>query len=271
MILKIEIPEEFIEHFGNDKFNDSLGRICYDIESAFKTGSGMSGRYEWELVEMLADAFAKSKDYDRANERMERRIARLTWCVESWKKANADLQETNDRLRKRIKELDSIPHTDNTAVIDVLQARIKELENKLYGSSGQSTRLLNRINNFRSTDPKATDLIEDCYKCIHQQMATISKMETTEPKWISVKDRLPEDSDTNDGGFVLVDIHEIADFPIPGIERVRVQEIYYENLEYDEENDCGIFVNTEHIMPGLDKCWFTHWMPLPSAPTTEEK
>lgn len=173
MILEIEIPEEFIEHFGNDKFNDSLGRICYDI------GSGVSGRYEWELVEMLADAFAKSKDYDHANERMERRIARLTWCVESWKKANADLQETNDRLRKRIKELESIPHTDNTEVIDNLQKRIKELENKLYGSSGQSTRLLNRINNFHSTDPKATDLIEDCYKCIHQQMATISKIETT--------------------------------------------------------------------------------------------
>lgn len=128
MILKIEIPEEFIEHFGNDKFNDSLGRICYDIESVFKTGSGVSGRYEWELVEMLADAFDKSKDYDHANERMERRIRRLTWCVESWKKANADLQRTNSRLRKAI-SLNSLKEIEYMSAENAdLKKKVKELE-----------------------------------------------------------------------------------------------------------------------------------------------
>lgn len=123
------------------------------------------------------------------------------------------------------------------AVMDAMEARIKELEHKLYGSSGQSTRLLNRINNFRSTDSKATDLIEDLYKCIHQQMATISKMETTTPKWISVKDRLPE----SDATQYLV---------------------YNEKTkEYGESFFSLILKRFQfHV---------THWMPLPPPPTTE--
>lgn len=138
--------------------------------------------------------------------------------------------------------------TEADSVMDAMEAKIKELEHKLYGSSGQSTHLLNRINNFRSTDPKATDLIEDCYKCIHQQMATISKMETTQ-KWISVKDRLPEEN-------------------IPVVIRYK--------------NDIGLLVACRKVDPIFDYAWFsdfgmdvkenvTHWMPLPSAPTTEEK
>lgn len=160
MILKIEIPEKFIEHFGNDKFKDSLGRICYDIENAFKTGSGVSGLYEWELVEMLADAFAKSEDYDHANERME---------------------QAGDKLE---------------ATVEQLQQCIKELE------------------------------------------AVISKKETTTPKWISVKDRLPKEDE-----FVLVMRPKAINYKIDVVIWSRD---YYSND-------------------------VTHWMPLPTPPTTEEK
>lgn len=61
MELIITIPKEFEAHFKQDKFKDSLGRICYDIENAFKKQEGVSGRYEHELAEMLDDAFAKAQ------------------------------------------------------------------------------------------------------------------------------------------------------------------------------------------------------------------
>ena len=150
-----------------------------------------------------------------------------------------------DAMAKRIAELDetkSKMYDANqlmNANIKELEARIKELENKLYGRSGQSTRLLNRINNFRSTDPKATDLIEDCYKCIHQQMETISKMETTTPKWVSVKDRLPKGNPM-----------------IPALDEDN-QVVWWGNWHDDNLDIYGI----------------THWLDnaLPPPPTTEEK
>lgn len=152
-----------------------------------------------------------------------------------------DADKVMDAMEERIKHLESILDLDprtNLSLVDEnqqLRSRIKELENKLYGSSGISTRLLNRINNFRSTDPKATDLIDDCYKCIHQQMATISKMETTQ-KWISVKDRLPEEDE-----FVLAMRPKSINYKIDVVMWSR----YYSND-------------------------ITHWMPLPPPPTTEE-
>lgn len=126
------------------------------------------------------------------------------------------------------------------AVMDAMEARIKELESKLYGNNGETTRLLNRINNFFTEDVKAKNIIEECYTCIHQLLSTISKMETTTPKWISAKDRLPED-----GACVLCN----NGFGVQSIA------IYNNNLgfyNYDED------------------LWVTHWMPLPPSPTTEE-
>lgn len=43
---------------------------------------------------------------DKEKERMERRIRRLTWCVESWKLANEVLQSENNRLRAVNKSLE---------------------------------------------------------------------------------------------------------------------------------------------------------------------
>lgn len=54
MKLVIEIPEEFVEHFNNDKFKDSLERIKVNIEHQEWS---IAGLYEIELLEMLKNAF----------------------------------------------------------------------------------------------------------------------------------------------------------------------------------------------------------------------
>jgi hypothetical protein len=53
MKLVIEIPEEFVEHFNNDRFEDSLMRVEVDIENR---ESMLSGLYEIELIAMLRNA-----------------------------------------------------------------------------------------------------------------------------------------------------------------------------------------------------------------------
>jgi hypothetical protein len=54
MTIKIEIPQEFEEHFNKDQFEDSLHRLSADIHS-------VAGNYEREVVEMLIEAFKKAK------------------------------------------------------------------------------------------------------------------------------------------------------------------------------------------------------------------
>ena len=65
MKLLLEIPDAFVEHFSMDKFKDSFMRICGDLGEIAKSHStpgaaslGLSGRYEKELVDVLAPAFA---------------------------------------------------------------------------------------------------------------------------------------------------------------------------------------------------------------------
>jgi hypothetical protein len=53
MKLVIEIPEEFVEHFNNDRFEDSLMQVEVDIENR---ESMLSGLYEIELIAMLRNA-----------------------------------------------------------------------------------------------------------------------------------------------------------------------------------------------------------------------
>ena len=122
--------------------------------------------------------------------------------------------------------------------IETLQNHIKKLETKLYGSKGETTRLLNRINNFFTEDVKAKNIIEECYTCIHQLLSTISKMETTTPKWISVKDRLPKGNPM-----------------IPALDEDN-QVVWWGNWHDDNLDIYGI----------------THWLDnaLPPPPTTEE-
>lgn len=66
--LLIELPKEFEEHFAMDKFKDSFMRICGDIKEVVLSHSkpgpslGLSGNYEKELVDVLANAFENAVD-----------------------------------------------------------------------------------------------------------------------------------------------------------------------------------------------------------------
>lgn len=67
MLLLIELPKEFEEHFDFDKFQNSFMRICGDINEIRKSHSkeglslGLSGKYEKELVDGLKTAFLNAK------------------------------------------------------------------------------------------------------------------------------------------------------------------------------------------------------------------
>lgn len=70
MLIQLEIPDNFKKHYNQDKFCDSLKRVEYDIKSCLvdyekddKTKIYLSGLYEVELVQMLIEAFNKSKIY----------------------------------------------------------------------------------------------------------------------------------------------------------------------------------------------------------------
>ena len=62
MIIEIEIPKEFEEHFKQDKFKDSLERIMADIFHSLEIGNCLcAGRYEYETIEMLEKSLENSK------------------------------------------------------------------------------------------------------------------------------------------------------------------------------------------------------------------
>lgn len=58
MLLTIEIPRQFEEHFNNDRFEESFKRIEADINSNNYT---LSGKYESETIEMLREAIKKGR------------------------------------------------------------------------------------------------------------------------------------------------------------------------------------------------------------------
>ena len=72
MKLVIELPEEFREHFNMDKFKDSLGRICTDLDEIqarrnklfYNPLPFMSGNYEKELMDALEKALPNSVDLE---------------------------------------------------------------------------------------------------------------------------------------------------------------------------------------------------------------
>lgn len=52
IFVRLEIPAAFVNHFNEDRFRDSLYRLYDDAHF-------MAGRYEKELVDMLAKSFQK--------------------------------------------------------------------------------------------------------------------------------------------------------------------------------------------------------------------
>ena len=75
MRIEIEIPKEFEKHFNQDKFKDSLERIMADIFHSLEIGNCLcAGRYEYETIEMLEEAFENSKsayNVDKVVEELE--------------------------------------------------------------------------------------------------------------------------------------------------------------------------------------------------------
>ena len=63
MRVTIDIPAEFEGHFAFDHFRDSLGRIAYVLRTY--EGEPLSGRYEIETVEMLADALQRAQIHEK--------------------------------------------------------------------------------------------------------------------------------------------------------------------------------------------------------------
>ncbi len=62
MKLIIEIPKEFEEHFNNDRFEDSLERVCADIKCGLEYSEiKMAGLYELEFIQMLRNAMTKAE------------------------------------------------------------------------------------------------------------------------------------------------------------------------------------------------------------------
>lgn len=62
MRIEIEIPKEFEEHFKQNKFKDSFGRIMEEIGRNLRSRyCSYAGRYEYETIEMLQKAFENSR------------------------------------------------------------------------------------------------------------------------------------------------------------------------------------------------------------------
>ena len=76
MRIELEIPKAFEEHFKQDKFKNSLERIMVDIFHSLENGDCLcAGRYEYETIKMLAEAFEDSKsayDVDKVVEELEK-------------------------------------------------------------------------------------------------------------------------------------------------------------------------------------------------------
>lgn len=76
--LLLDIPDEFIKNYKNDKFNDAINRVKFDIKDYRETikGYGLSGNYEDEVLDMFIDAFEKSKLIENEKELEEEDLER---------------------------------------------------------------------------------------------------------------------------------------------------------------------------------------------------
>lgn len=216
-------------------------------------GSYDSMGFPWQYKEMVYD---KTKA-DSVMDAMERRIARLTALVEGWKKNSLVLGEMyHKRLAQeqaRIKELekenkhleDYIDAYQKSEALDIAKLdekdkRIKELEAEV-DMDAKKRRIM--IDGHNRKCERVKELEAQCTKYQAELMnndpalnPTISKMETTTPKWVSVKDRLPPKNVEFLGCTINGGVYPCS------------------------------FLFPEHAIGHL-----SHWMPLPPPPTTEEK
>ena len=120
------------------------------------------------------------------------------------------------------------------AVMDSLEARIKELETETFEQSKNFEGLLT--------------LLDDSHNRIKELEETISNLENV--GWVSVKDRMPDDA------MRVIVNQNIYRLRLSSFEVQYVQEAMYKD---------GAFSNT--LKKTLQNV--SHWMPLPPPPTKE--
>lgn len=123
MLITIDIPEEFIEDFVRDNFEDSLNRLCADAHL-------LAGRYEKEVAEMLIGAFKNSISIDKylAEEEQMIDFAKMT-------KVKKETDETlNNILSKNYDNFEQYAEVSKITDIEVAKTIIKRLLDKLNRS-----------------------------------------------------------------------------------------------------------------------------------------
>lgn len=178
----------------------------------------MYGREELEKMQMDGWEAYDTNDVNPVMDAMERRIARLTALVEGFKKNSLVLGEM---YHKRLAQE---------------QARIKELEE-------ENKHLEDYIDAYQKSEALNIEKLDKKDERIKELEATISKMETTTPKWISVDKDWPIEYKK-----VLVSN--------PSAHTSKIAWKYRGHWFFD--------TNCDILEP-------THWMLLPPSPTTEEK
>ena len=119
MLITLQLPDNFKNHYKQDKFYDSLKRVEYDIspcltdyEKDDKDKIYLSGLYEVELVKMLIEAFNKSKiytiyGYDAEDIKVTRALLKAGITAHDLKEHIHDFEYIIDNVKKEFnKELD---------------------------------------------------------------------------------------------------------------------------------------------------------------------
>lgn len=126
-------------------------------------------------------------------------------------------------------------------VMDAMETRIKELEEKYKRLFGENQ------GNFDAM----SIAIDGWEKRECALLERITELESQLPKWISVKDRLPEKY----GPYLVIYKDCKGD---------DVMDVFHYLLDKTDGSTCWVYDYQEVTS-------VTHWIPLPPPPTTEEK
>ncbi len=58
----ITIPDEFVSHYDNDKFEDSMERAIFDLKNSEDVT--LTWKYDVEVLEMLKDALKNASEQE---------------------------------------------------------------------------------------------------------------------------------------------------------------------------------------------------------------